>query len=290
MTAQTIRDQTVVLRPSVIGRSTQAYIGFEEERLVKLGAYNGSSGTGTAFLGFFNCRNEGITEVVGVSEFIGGEAMKDGFIVRSHRTGACSPVLTVADHDVFAIQVEGRGYDVLSATPVFHAKEMKGLYAADLGLMGKMTGAAAIVFNTRYSIRPGHSAIPSSNGTNGDGHDYSDEAASAAAIATKLSKRSGEEKKYLVVRSTLKALGIWGVYLLPRTDHAIDIDDDMLILLNGRIVPRSCVRLTSGKGLDGAGEGGQGVVLEVDIAMAWKEGKFFAGWGNEVDVTANLWL
>jgi len=279
MTAQTIRDQTVILRPSVIGRSTQAYISFEEERLVKVGAYNGSSGTGTAFIGFFNCRNEGITEVVAVSEVIGAEAMKDGLVVRSHRTGACSPILSVANHDVFAIQVEGRGYDVLSATPVFYAKEMGELYAADLGLIGKMTGGAAIVFNTHYSVRPGVSS--SSNGTN----DHYD-AATTAGLTTKFS--SG--KKHLTIKTTLKALGTWGIYFLLPPKHSIDIDADLLVLLNGRIVPRHCVRLVSGKGVDGAGEGGQGVVLEVDIARAWKEGEFVVGWGNEVDVAVFLSL
>lgn len=283
MTAQTIRDQTVILRPSVIGRSTQAYIGFEEERLVKVGAYNGSSGTGTAFLGFFNCRNEGITEVVGVNEFIGAEAMTDGVVVRSHTTGACSPILSVANHDVFAIQVEGRGYDVLSATPVSYAKEMGELYAADLGLIGKMTGGAAIAFGSHYSIRPGVSS--SSSGTNGSVDDHYDPI-TTAALTTKLS--SG--KKHLTIKTALKALGTWGVYLLLPPKHTIDIDADLLVLLNGRIVPRHCVRITSGKGVDGAGEGGQGVVLEVDVARAWKEGEFVVGWGNEVDVAAFLSL
>jgi len=166
---------------------------------------------------------------------------------------------------------------------------MKSLYAADLGLIGKMTGGAAIVFNTRYSIRPGVNEASASNGTNGDKNGHPDDAANAG-IATKASARSAGNKNHLVIKSTLKALGIWGVYLLPPTNHTIDIDADLLILLNGRIVPRDCVRLTSGKGVDGAGEGGQGVVLEVDIARAWKEGGFFAGWGNEVDVAAYLWL
>jgi len=280
MTAQTIRNQTVILRPSVIGRSTQTYIGFEEERLVKVGAYNGSSGTGTAFLGFFNCRNEGITEVVAVGEFIGAESMKDGVVVRSHCTGACSPVLSVADHDVFAMQVEGKGYEVLSASPVFYAKEMKGLYAADLGLVGKMTGGAAIV-RTEFRIQSSTESI--------DNISKNEEV--DAAISAKLSShRSPESKSHLIVKSTLKALGTWGLYLLPPKDHSINVADDLLILLNGRIVPIECVRLTSGKGMDGTGEGGQGVVLEVDVARAWKEGEYFVGWGNEVEVGCWLWL
>lgn len=281
MTAQTIRNQTVILRPSVIGRSTQTYIGFEEERLVKVGAYNGSSGTGTGFLGFFNCRNEGITEVVAVDEFIGAESMKDGVVVRSQCTGACSPVLSVANHDVFAMQVEGKGYEVLSATPVFYAKEMKGLYAADLGLVGKMTGGAAIV-RTEFRVKSSTESID-------DISDGNEEI--SAAISARLSlHRSEESKSHLIVKSTLKALGTWGLYLLPPTDHSINISDDMLILLNGRIVPIECVRLASGKGMDGKGEGGQGVVLEVDIARAWKEREYFAGWGNEVEVGCWLWL
>ena len=280
MTAQTIRNQTVILRPSVVGRSTQAYIGFEEERLVKVGTFNGRSGTGTAFIGFFNCRNEGMMEVIGIGEFIGTEHMADGVVVRSHVTGACSPILSVADGDVLAVQIDGHGYDVLSATPVFHTKDTKGWYAADLGLIGKMTGGAAIV-TTQYTIRPG-----TDNAENATDND-----ATRSAIQAKLSSRSEDKKKYLVVKSTLKALGTWGVYVLPPSEHkTIDIDDDLLVLLNGRIVPRECVTLASGKGRQGRGEGGQGMIVEVDIARTWHKGRFDAGWGNEVDVAVFLWL
>ena len=52
MTAQTTRGQTVILRTSVVGRSVEQYIGFEEERLVKVQAYDGPSKTGSAFLGY----------------------------------------------------------------------------------------------------------------------------------------------------------------------------------------------------------------------------------------------
>lgn len=86
MTAQTSRDQTVILRPSVVGRSVEQYIGFEDERLLKVQAYDGAAKTGSAFLGFWNCRSNSISEAVPLTDFMGVE---DGvqYIIRSHRTG-----------------------------------------------------------------------------------------------------------------------------------------------------------------------------------------------------------
>jgi len=41
MTATTIRDETVVLRNSVVGRTTAPYVGYHDDVLLKVGSYNG---------------------------------------------------------------------------------------------------------------------------------------------------------------------------------------------------------------------------------------------------------
>lgn len=41
VTGMTVRGKTVVLRPSVVGRSVSVYVGFEEGQLLKVGSYHG---------------------------------------------------------------------------------------------------------------------------------------------------------------------------------------------------------------------------------------------------------
>jgi hypothetical protein len=291
MTAQTIRDQTVILRPSVVGRSTQCYIGFEEERLVKVGAFDGRSGSGTSFMGFFNCRNEGVTEVVGVAEFMGAADMTAGVLVRSHRTGACSSVLSAQGEtpDVFAVQVDGRGWDVLSATPVFAAVTEQGevVYAANLGLVGKMTGGAAIV-STAWSTR----SAAAGNGKgrnghfNGNGHSHHTSESNGDTTVCSIETRNASRSS-LNIKTSLKALGTWGLWV---STNNLDIERDTFITIQGRAVPIECVSVKNGKGEEGKGHGGGGLVIEVDLVRAWKEMDLKPGWGNEVGLEGRVWF
>lgn len=278
-----------------MGRSTQCYIGFEEERLVKVGAYDGRSGTGTSFIGLFNCRNEGVTEVLGVAEFMGAQEMQNGVLVRSHRTGACSSVLNAKgeDADVFAVQVDGRGWDVLSATPVFRAGD--DVYAANLGLVGKMTGGAAVVSTTWSSRSATSTTTNNSNGkhtngqTNGhaNGHSNGHTHLASEKNGTNAIETTNASRPSLTIKTSLKALGTWGVWL---SHTNINIENDTFITLQGRAIPLECVSMKSGKGEESKGEGGEGVVLEVDLARAWKEMALAPGWGNEVAVEGRVWF
>jgi len=282
MTAQTIRDQTVILRPSVVGRSTQAYIGFEEERLVKVAAYNGRSGTGTGFLGVFNCRKEGVTEVVSVGEFLGVEEFREGVVVRSHRSGACSGVLKGrgADADVFAVQVDGHGCDVLSASPVYIAHGLsRGLQVANLGLLGKMTGGAAVL-ETKYTVRLASAS------------DDQLDAGSADEATTKAIAAQTQGRDSLVIKTSLKALGTLGLWLnlangATPPKKAIDIDEDVMVLLEGRALPRGCVSFETQAETQAANDAR---VLQIDLAQAWKEMGLKAGYANEVDVAVYVWV
>jgi len=286
MTAQTIRDQTIILRPSVVGRSTSAYVGFEEERLVKIAAYNGRSCTGTGFLGLFNCRNEGVTEVVSVSEFLGSSDMSEGVVVRSHRTGTCSSPLQSVGHnaDVFAVQVDGHGCDVLSASPIYRADGLsRKLQVANLGLLGKMTGGAAIL-ETRYTVRSASASAQA------EAAEDADEATSKAIT----SRAQGRDS--LVIKTSLKALGTLGLWLQLVETKAINIDEDVMVLLEGRAVPRHCVSLASSQGEQvertavGQAATEQAQVLQIDLAAAWDELGLKARYANEVDVAVYIWV
>ena len=54
MTAQTPRGKTVILRPSIVGKATDPYNGYDSLALLKVGTYVGQARTGTGILGIFN--------------------------------------------------------------------------------------------------------------------------------------------------------------------------------------------------------------------------------------------
>lgn len=154
MTAQTSRGDTVILRPSVLGRSMEPYVAYDEQKLLKVGTYNGFAQTGTSILGLFNVSQQSLTEIIPLSEFSGTE--EGTYVIRAHTTGQCSkPVSRKKPGFNFAVtELPVRGWEILSAHPVHGPYSKKGkdaeVYIANLGLIGKMTGAAAIV-NTSIS-------------------------------------------------------------------------------------------------------------------------------------------
>ena len=152
MTARTINGKTIILRPSVVGKSIGVYTAYEEERLLKVGTYAGGKGTGTGILGIFNVRERPLSELVNLADFPGVEAESE-YVVRGHTTGEVSAAMKLEDLSAkVSLEVHVRGYEILSAYPLraFTLKGSQGLHhdvtkVAVLGLLGKMTGAAAVV-------------------------------------------------------------------------------------------------------------------------------------------------
>ena len=248
MTARTVRDQTVVLRCSVVGRSVSKYLGFEEERLCIVAAYHGRKETGCGVLGIFNCRESSLTEVLPLDSFMGVEGGVE-YVVRSHRSGKVSPVMGKEDVDAtIGLQVEGFGWEILTASPVttLDVPGCKGeaVKVANLGLLGKMTGVAAIM-STSTSL-----------------------------------EASG---KRLRVATTLKALGKVGLWISTLEGGKDEVEEKLMVMIEGKPVPRECVRVR----VLGGGEG-VGGVLEVDVDAAWRGMGLKAGWANEVGIVVFL--
>lgn len=202
MTARTIRDQTVVLRCSVVGRSVQKYIGFEEERLCAVAAYHGHKGSGFGVLGVFNCRESSVTEVVPLHNFMGVE---DGaeYVVCSHTTGKVGPVMKRNHVDAtIGLQVEGFGWEILHASPVTVLDvSSKPLKIANLGLLGKMTGVAAVI-----------------------------------------STSVGLEGKRVRISTELKALGKLGLWVSDLGSGGdAEVEERLMVMMQGKPVPRECV-------------------------------------------------
>ncbi|KIW07354.1 uncharacterized protein PV09_02200 [Verruconis gallopava] len=155
MTAKTPRGNTVILRPHRLGKSSQAYVGYEEPRLLKIETYVGAAKTGSGILGVFNVTQGTVSEIITLDDIPGSE---DGeYIIRSHVAKTIGPPTTRADRkSIIKMELGPKGYDILSATPLRRFQIKSGEVAiASLGLLGKLSGAAAIVGNDIYTERSG---------------------------------------------------------------------------------------------------------------------------------------
>jgi len=166
MTATTTRGRTVILRPSVLGRTIDQYNGYDDpSSLLKIGAYHGRAVTGTPIMGIFNVSaHRRLTELIPVARF-SGILPSMQYIVRSHTTGKITPPMwgtaacisskhSLRDDDaVVAVTLDVGCYDILCAFPLsLFQTEMKGrVLAASLGLLDKMTGCAAML-NTKITM------------------------------------------------------------------------------------------------------------------------------------------
>ncbi len=156
MTARTTKGKTVTLRPSVLGKTTGIYTGYEEERLLRVGTFTGSKYTGSGILGVFNVSPRILSEFIHLNEFPGVE-YGEYYIVRAHTTGEISTVMKLDDQNaVVSLEMATKGWEILSAYPLrsFKLKSSQGpegTKVAVLGLLGKMTGAAAVL-NTEIHI------------------------------------------------------------------------------------------------------------------------------------------
>ena len=154
MTAESSRGTTVLVRPSGTGKtiSTGVYTGYEEQRLLKIGTFNGRSGTGVGILGVFNVSTCPLNELVLLHEFPGVEEGSE-YIIRSHTTGEVTKPLSLSNSTPFvSLFLETRSWEIFSAYPLTTVVKAAGPASTEdhfkmtpLGLLGKMTGAAALL-------------------------------------------------------------------------------------------------------------------------------------------------
>ena len=153
MTAQTNQGVTVTLRPSTVARtiSTGVYTAYEEPRLLKVGSYHGHSETGVGILGVFNVTKSTLLDFVALHEFRGVLEGKR-YIIRAHSTEDMSEPMALEDQmPLISLSLKQREWEILTCYPLETASSKEGqkVDIAPLGLLGKMTGAAAMV---QYAI------------------------------------------------------------------------------------------------------------------------------------------
>lgn len=97
-----------------------------------------------------------LTELIPLSKFP-GVIEAQYYIVRAHSSGLISKPLQVVDPaSLIHISLGVRGYDILSAYPLRGFVDSKDTtWIANLGLLGKMAGAAAVVSNDITKLENG---------------------------------------------------------------------------------------------------------------------------------------
>ena len=257
MSAMNPRGQTVILRPSNTGKTVGVYDKYDDKDVLKIGVYNGKADTGTGMLGVFNLGEAAINFVLPVTKIPGlsvapGQTRREGrWIIRSHVTKKITrpitPIIPFTPETLLQQKLGVRGYDIWSALPVHSLKLATGeVEIAVIGLLGKMTGAAAI-------------------------------------IDAKVSTTENEKRGRINVQ--LKALGKLGIWINDPSYNSESEErwkvQTMMVMIQGKPVPEGMVKVNK----EGVPEGMAGSgVIEVDVLGAWREMGLDSGWGNEVGV------
>ncbi|KAK5632632.1 hypothetical protein RRF57_008346 [Xylaria bambusicola] len=257
ITSLTPRGKTVILRPSVVGKTIDAYTGFDEDALLKVGCYNGRSVTGTPILSLFNTRPHTLTEIVPFDSFPGVTASTE-YVIRSHYNGKVAKIRNCESQEArLGITLQPRGYDIFTAYPLTHLDtESNGrICTASLGLIDKMTGAAALIAN-HFEFLP-----------------------TGMVFSTTRLKALGTLGRPSLITgcATYPSLtGSLGLYIsdLPH----MSIERDFMITIQGLPIPFHTVTV----------DRKDDHVLAVDIQMAWSEMGLNSGWSNEVEVRINF--
>ncbi len=287
-TALNVRGQTIILRPSVVGKTIGIYDPYHAGHILKVGTYNGAAQTGNGIIGLFNVSDHEVSAMIPITDFPGVHVAsseedrnsKSGpsrqFLIRSHVNGQISqpitPTTPTFPSNLTLITLPIRGYDILTAHRIYDfplsaasaepqprkdqaptgavtEKNPTITSIAILGLLGKMTGACAI---TSTYFEPYHS--------------------------------SGSHNLRIYV--SLKGLGTMGIWISDLEERSID--EGFLITILGKVVPRKRVvrKILSVEGNRTLGEEGKAKagVLEIDLLGAWKEIGLDSGWSNEVRV------
>lgn len=277
MTARNPRGDTITLRPSCVGKSLGVYDSYESGAVLKVGAYDGRAEVGTGIMGVFNIAEHEINFVLPITKIPGvviqeGE-QKRSWVVRSHMsrriTRPITPTLPLEGRSLLQANLAVRGYDVWTSIPVHgpYSVGQRHLQIAIMGLLGKMTGACALVAS-RMAM----------TGLAGD-------------ETANVSQRQRNVQARLRLDVGMKALGVLGVWVSSSGgdgSDTIDVDDDLLVLMKGQVVPRERVKVTT-EDLDGLIDEdgnvvGQPALIEIDTEGAWEDLGLEAGWNNEVSI------
>ncbi|KAI9656189.1 MAG: hypothetical protein M1821_004851 [Bathelium mastoideum] len=209
MTVDTTTGMTRILRPSIVGKTTHVFAGYDENVLLKVGTCVGSAHTSTGILGIFNVSQKSLTELVRLDEFPGVDMdLERSYIIRAHTSGKVSQPMSPGQKTrakaIVYVDLPVKGWEILSAYPLwrFNLSQPSGLTpigVAALGLLGKMTGAVAILQSHAELV----------------------------------------EGRRVKVSTRLKGLGVFGIYVSDL--YRRNVPDDFMVMIYGKPVPAHTV-------------------------------------------------
>lgn len=109
----------------------------------------------------FNISARPLTDIIPLSRFPGVLASMH-YIVRAHSSGlVTAPLKTSFPASLLTVSLGVRGHEIFSAFPlsIFHSEARGPVYLANLGLIGKMTGCAAVLNNSFVLLETGRMFI-----------------------------------------------------------------------------------------------------------------------------------
>lgn len=284
------KHKTVIFRPDNIGKTIDPYVAYTDEVLLKVGNFVGRAGTGTSLLAIFNVSLIPLTELMPISRFPGLIEGKK-YVIRGHNTGNISKPVLVNKKEINVMVVKLAvspwsvpwfsmliavfqviGFEIYSAYPLSQLEigKEKVTEVANLGLLGKMTGAAAVVQN-ELGVNASTGRIEMQIGVKALGV-----LGMLSMMFEILTMFSGVP--YIVLGEILTHET--GLYISNLRHPSFSIKNHLLITILGKVVPEHTVSI----GDDAVGGSGDAGVLQIDLEKAWEEmgldGK--EGWGNSL--------
>jgi hypothetical protein len=149
MTAPTLGGNLHILRPEAPGRALKAYNRLESHRFLRIGSAHG----GSSLLGIFNIGDKRRMEVTTASAFQPALAGDGAWLAKSH---VANRIELLPDREAFtSIVLAPKEYEIITAILVV---PRAGFKFAALGLLGKMTGIAALLEKPTTAINE-HGAL-----------------------------------------------------------------------------------------------------------------------------------
>ncbi|TVY90006.1 putative galactinol--sucrose galactosyltransferase [Lachnellula willkommii] len=147
MTARSMHE-TIILRPKV-AKTTYVYASNKEKRLLRIGT--STIDTGVPMLGIFNINDQPLAEIFTLEDFI-DVSPTERYIIRAHTSSKIStPLRLPGSKTRHLLGLDVKGYEILTAYPlqtILHPIKKAAVDISVLGLLDKMTGAAAVRYST----------------------------------------------------------------------------------------------------------------------------------------------
>lgn len=152
MSAPDQHGRTIILRPTNVARTISAYDAYSEGHLLKIGTTTGEGRHQASILGVFNISEHEKTFMLNVNEILStaSELPAGKALILCYRNSLTFPPVDLAQSYTSPLVIHGTlnscESDIFSAHPIHEVALMDSLVSvAVLGLLGKMTGAAAVL-------------------------------------------------------------------------------------------------------------------------------------------------